>query len=80
MNVLYGEDDPRYWRQECDDTTTPIKEYFDHCKNFYLNLNWISHVQIVNSWPYIFVYDDGVKGSQEQEVRHSAGRLVLADF
>ena len=50
----YAEDDPRYWRVECEEETEPLVERLNFFRQRFQNLNWIPHVQKVGSWPRVY--------------------------
>lgn len=50
----YAEEDPRYWRVECEPETEPLVDRLEFFKQRFQNLNCISHVQKVGSWPRVY--------------------------
>lgn len=45
FDPTYAADDPRSWRDQCDDETKPLKEYLDSWRAPLQNLEWILHFQ-----------------------------------
>lgn len=50
----YEKGDPRYWRVECDDETTPLVEYLDRCKQKYLDSMWFPQIMDPSAWPTVY--------------------------
>lgn len=71
----YSEDDPRYWRVDCEDKTMPLVEYLDIVKKMFLNLLWVPHVQKVGSWPWIFEWN-GAPGHEDEDEETKVGHLL----
>ncbi|KAJ5678351.1 uncharacterized protein N7477_003984 [Penicillium maclennaniae] len=59
----YAEDDPRYWRVECEPDTEPLVDRLGYYKQRFQKLNWIPEVQKVGSWPRVYEWYEEPTGS-----------------
>ena len=63
---LYSTDDPRCWRNVCDDRTWHVEQLVQEWQAKYRNLEWLGMPGNMK-WPSVLVYDDEPDGFLSEE-------------
>lgn len=57
---LYSRNDPRCWRNFCDDQTWPVEQFVRECQSKYRSLEWLGMPGNMK-WPGVLQYSDDVE-------------------